>query len=132
MAICGPGPWKESEWMLAGWFFTLATFTFLCWKKETPQPGVIVLPSLLGLLAFVCIHLELLKTNTPERGAVTASILASLILCAALHSMTLGHHYLNAKGLPIKYLRDANKALWGLLGMRALWDARRVFAYRSS
>ena len=36
--------------------------------------------------------------------------------------MTLGHHYLNVRGLPIKYLSRANSVFWVLLGLRLLWD----------
>ena len=102
------------------WLLTLAFVTLFYWKKESPPALVAAIPSLSGLFAFTSIQLEFFNDFPLEKSVV--NILAGLILCATLHAMTLGHHYLNVKGLPLKHLKDADNVLWVLLGLRLLWD----------
>ena len=111
--------------LLLIWFFSLLFITLFYWKRECPPARLMTLPVLLGLFAFVSTELEFLN-GFPFKGIVI-SILAALILCGSLHSMTLGHHYLNVRGLPIKHLTHANNALWALLGLRLLWDFYNLF-----
>ncbi|MBI4436174.1 MAG: hypothetical protein HY590_02020 [Candidatus Omnitrophica bacterium] len=113
--------------LLILWFFSLALLTFFYWKKETPQALFIVFSTLLGLFAFARTQLELLPHLPFKEGITAVSILAGLILSSSLHSMTLGHHYLNVRGLPIDHLRRANNVLWTLLGLRILWDFYFLF-----
>ena len=114
--------------LLTMWFFSFAFVTFFYWKKESLHTGAIVPVPLLGLFAFARTQSELL--HYPLEGHFSLAmigILAGLILYASLHAMMLGHHYLNAKGLPMKHLRWANAVLWSLLGLRILWDIYFLF-----
>ena len=113
--------------LLAIWFFPFAFLTFFYWNREYPNSFVIAVPSLFGLLAFTRTQSELLGGLPLKGGVAVTGILAGLILCASLHSMMLGHHYLNVKGLPIWHLRRATYILWGLLGLRILWDLYLLF-----
>ena len=113
--------------LLMVWFFTFALLTFFYWKKEYPNPGVIAVPSLFGLFAFAGVQSEFLNHFPLRKSMVITGILAGLILCGVLHSMMLGHHYLNARGLPMKHLRRANNVLWTLLGLRIIWDLYFLF-----
>lgn len=113
--------------LLILWGSLLACLTLFYWKKGSPRRLAITLPALLGLLAFTGTQRELLD-DFPLGGSVTfISILAGLILCASLHSMTLGHHYLNVRGLPLEHLKRATLVLWTLLGGRLLWDLYFLF-----
>jgi len=111
--------------LLMIWFFTLLFLTFFYWKKDCPSANLTTIPVLFGLFAFVSTQLELLN-DFPLWGSLI-NILAGLILCASLHSMTLGHHYLNVRGLPMKHLTYATNVLWALLGLRILWDLCFLF-----
>ena len=112
--------------LLSIWFLSFAFLTFFYWNKEYPLAGIVALPSLFGFFAFAKTESELLHIPTLDSRPLT-SILAGLILCASLHAMMLGHHYLNAKGLPMKHLRWANTVLWSLLGLRIIWDFYFLF-----
>jgi len=113
--------------LLMIWFFLSALFACHYWKKEFPQSLVVAIPALFGFFAFASTHCELLPHLALNKSAVLINILAGLILCATLHSMTLGHWYLNVRGLPIGHLRRANTVLWILLGLRLIWDLYFLF-----
>lgn len=113
--------------LLALWFLSLGSLTLFYWKKETFQALAVVLPTLFGLLAFVRTQFELLPDLPFKKEAAVAGILGGVILSSSLHSMTLGHHYLNVRGLPIDHLRRANNAFWGFLFLRILWDLYFLF-----
>lgn len=113
--------------LLILWGTTLACFTLFYWKKESPRALPIALASLLGLFAFASTQFELLNDLSLTKNMILINILAGLILCASLHSMTLGHHYLNVRGLPMTHLSHANNVLWILLGLRLLWDLTFLF-----
>ena len=121
------GPFsKETKCFSGIWFILLAGWTFFYWKKESAGLSAGLIPPLLGLLAFAKTESELLHIPTLD-SRVLISILGGSVLCASLHAMMLGHHYLNAKGLPMKHLRWANAVLWSLLGLRILWDSYFLF-----
>ena len=110
------------------WFLTLTLVTVVYWKREYAPAFVIAIPSLIGLLALFMVHFRFLwLTRMPFVSGFFIHILAGLILCASLHSMMLGHHYLNAKGLPMKHLGWASTVLWVLLGLRIVWDLYFLF-----
>lgn len=119
--------------LLLVWFSSLMLLSLFYWNKESPKASAIVIPPLFGFFAFFAAQFELLDSLTLKQGMV-AGVLAGLVLCGSLHSMTLGHHYLNVRGLPIRHLRRANNALWVLLGVRLVWDSFFLFygkmAYR--
>lgn len=102
--------------------FFLATFEY--WKKETVNPVIITIISLLGFKLYMKAHAHFLGW---DQSAVIASLLAGLILSAALYAMNLGHWYLNVHGLPLTHLKKATIALGVLLGLRLLWDVFMFF-----
>ncbi len=106
--------------LLLTWWLTLALFAFYYWKKESSPSYAVAVPSLFGLFAFLGVQSKFFHHPSPEVGVT--NVLSGIILCAALHSMMLGHHYLNVRGLSLDYLKRANKVLWTLLGLRLLWD----------
>ncbi len=106
--------------LLSAWFLFLAAVIFFSWKKEYPSQIMIFFPFLPGLWAFFQIQSHFSGPLFFEKGLM--GILGALILCESLHSMMLGHHYLNVRGLPIGHLRRAVYLFWGLLGLRLLWD----------
>jgi len=116
--------------LLMVWFFSLALLTLFYWKKEYPQVHAIIVLSLFGLFAFIMTLFEFFFMGDAYISLLSCflvNILAGSILCASLHSMTLGHHYLNVRGLPIDHLKRATNVLWALLGFRILWDLYFLF-----
>ncbi len=106
------------------WKVSLVSFSSYFWKKEYPKPLFMTIPSLLGLYAYAQMQTFLLGSNLLQ---IIAAILGGLIFCASLFAMNLGHWYLNVHGLPIIHLKRSCYVLWGLLGVRLLWNIGWLF-----
>lgn len=111
---------KAFVWL--GVFF-LATFEY--WKKQTVNPLIITVVSLLGFKVYVMAHMFFLGWDP---WAVIAGLLAGLVLSAAFYAMNLGHWYLNVHGLPLGHLKRATVALGVVLALRLIWDVVVFFS----
>lgn len=125
--IAGEGITFLTKGLLILWLATLALLLIIFWKRDCPPTGLIAVSSLIGFLAFASTQKELFNDFSGTGEMILTNSLAGLILSATLHSMTLGHHYLNVRGLPMKHLSRANNVLWMLLGLRLLWDLYFLF-----
>ena len=114
--------------LLTIWFILLLIFTAYYWRKSYPNPGMISLPVLAGLYAFIYVHAFLCLPQTPL--AILINILGGLIFCISVFSMNLGHWYLNVHGLPMKHLKKAVYVFAALLSLRLIWDIFYVMRVR--
>ena len=89
------------------------------WKKEYPNPKLVLLSCLIGIYAFVRMQAHLIE---PGWSIAFIGVLSGLIFCSALFAMNLGHWYLNVHGLPMSHLMRTVNIFWVLLGIRAVWD----------
>ena len=101
--------------LAAIWFLFSFGVTAFYWRKETVGLAAITVASLLGGI----LYFQLLQVSAT---AFVLSLLANAIFCASLYAMNLGHWYLNVHGLPIAHLKRASYFLWGLIGLRLVWD----------
>lgn len=101
------------------WMAAAIGITAYYWTKETVNPGIVSVLTLLGLLITYFVHAQLISADIIS---FLISILGGLIFVASLFVMNLGHWYLNVHGLPIKHLRNSAYILWILIALRAAWD----------
>jgi hypothetical protein len=102
------------------WNLLLSGLTCFYWEKESPNPRMLTISSLMGIGAFLRVQAEWVN---PHWDAALMSILGGLILTASIFAMNLGHFYLNVHGLPICYLRRAVHVFGAALMLRTMLDA---------
>ncbi len=101
------------------WSIALLLLTGFYWSKEYPNPYVLLMPIILGLINFVQLQSFYIS---PDWKFVIVGILAGAVFTASMYAMNLGHFYLNVHGLPVKHLVWATHVfLWTLLA-RLVWD----------
>lgn len=113
--------------MIVSWVVILFVVTFISWKKETPNPFIVTVPCVWGLVALAAIFEEILGKGADPMGLLLC-ILSGFIFSAALYAMNLGHWYLNVHGLTLKHLRKAVYAFGGFLALRLLFDIYVLFS----
>ncbi len=101
------------------WLGLFLFLTFAYWKKETVNPVMVTVVSIIGMMVYVKTHSYLLGFDWP---GILVSLIGGLILSGAFYAMNLGHWYLNVHGLPLSHLKKATIALGCLLGVRLIWD----------
>lgn len=106
------------------WLGLLLFITFMYWKRETVNPWVLTIPSLIG--SGIIWQLEQMWLG-PNFLIFLTTVLGGMIFCAALFAMNLGHWYLNVHGLPLAHLRQATYVFWGWLLVRAWVDGYLIF-----
>ncbi len=116
--------------VLLSWALILLAVTYINWKKEKVDPVMISVPCLWGSIGFMMIHPEILGFEIGVLAGII-SILAGIILSAALYAMNLGHWYLNVHGLPIKHLRWAVNVFGAFLAVRLLFDAVALVSFQA-
>jgi len=115
--------------MVFSWAAMLLIITYANWKKETPNPFMVTVPCVWGMVLFVFSYEEILGRGI-EPIAIPIGILSGLIFSSALYAMNLGHWYLNVHGLPIKHLRWAVNVFGVFLMLRLLVDIFGLFAFK--
>ncbi|MCB9748107.1 MAG: hypothetical protein H6755_06845 [Candidatus Omnitrophica bacterium] len=108
--------WKISFWSVSKYY----------WSREYPKVLPLTISSFLGSVAYIYLQKFLLDSNGQ---AITISILAGFIFCAALFAMNLGHWYLNVHGLKLGHLIRSVYLLWGFLLLRLLWNVYYIFTH---
>ena len=109
----------DLKWTVTVWKVVFLSISWYSWKKEHPSPALMGIGSVLGMFAFLRLQANLIA---PGGEIAFIGILGSVIFCAALYAMNLGHWYLNVHGLPIKHLSRAIRVVWVALSLRLLWD----------
>lgn len=110
------------DWLklsMGGWIISSLLAAFWQWKKESPNPVIITLPSIGGLIIFPLLHQYWIGGDF---NWVVSWLLGGFILSSTLYAMNLGHWYLNVHGLPIIHLRRATQVFAVCLMVRLLWD----------
>jgi len=109
------------------WKAVFISVSSYSWKKEYPDPKLILLPCLFGIYAFTRVQAHMIE---PGWSVAFIGILNGLIFCCALFAMNLGHWYLNVHGLPMSHLMRTMNIFWILLTIRAVWDIYLIFNAR--
>jgi hypothetical protein len=100
------------------WKATFLAVSRFYWKKEYPNPKVILIPCVFGLINFVQLQSFYVA---PDWRIATIGILAGIVLASSLYAMNLGHWYLNVHGLPLKHLRWSMHVFFASLAIRFIW-----------
>jgi len=111
------------QYWIVGWELLLLCITAFYWKKESANPVVLTVVSILGILLFVCVQSFLINDSV---YLIIASLIAGCILTTSMYAMNLGHYYLNVHGLNMKYIRNATAAFWAFVLLRFIWDIRMI------
>ncbi len=106
------------------WKISLLSVSSYSWKKEYPSVWLMTIPFFLGLYAYAQLQGYYLGFSLNK---LIIAFLSGFIFCSSLFAMNLGHWYLNVHGLPIIHLKRACYVLWGLLGLRLLWNMCLLF-----
>lgn len=101
------------------WKMVFLAVSQYSWRKESPNPFLLTVPSVIGLSLFVKLQAYWIG---PDLRLAVAGVLGGLIFCAVLYAMNLGHWYLNVRGLPLKHLRRAVSVAAFFLALRLVWD----------
>lgn len=109
------------------WTTTFFFMSRFYWKKEFPNPYILLIPVVFGLINFIQLQAYYVSSDWK---ILVAGILAGMVFTSSLYAMNLGHFYLNVHGLPIKHLSWATHAfLWSLI-IRLIWDMGLFFQTR--
>ena len=97
------------------------------WHRDRVREWVVTLPCIFGIGLFVRLQSSVLDARFPELADAPAlwlfSVFAGLIPVLTVYTTALGHWYLETRGrVPVLYLRNGVRLLWGVLGFRLLWD----------
>jgi len=107
------------KWVTVAWTMTLFFMSGYYWKKEFPNPYMLLIPVILGLINFVQLQSYYVSSDWK---ILMAGLLAGMVFTSSMYAMNLGHFYLNVHGLPIKHLSWAiHVFLWSLV-IRLIWD----------
>ena len=107
------------------WKASLISVSKYFWKKGSPDPRLLTIPFIFGLLAYSRLHMYLLGQGG---DGIASWVLGGFILCSSLFAMNLGHWYLNVHGLPIAHLKRATYILGIFLAVRLIFDAVIIFS----
>lgn len=105
--------------IVTAWKAVFLSVSGYSWKKAYPNPGIMSLPSLLGIYAFIRLQAHLVG---PGWIVTFIGALSGLILCAAVFAVKLSRWPLTAHGPSGIHLGRAIHVLLFFLGARALWD----------
>jgi hypothetical protein len=111
------------------WKIILFSVSKYSWRKEYPDPKLMLVPCLLGTYTFIRFQAFLIEPGWP---IAFIGVLSGLIFCCILFAMNLGHWYLNVHGLPMAPLIRTVNILWILLTIRTVWDIYFMSAGRVS
>ncbi len=106
------------------WAAILFIISGYYWKKEYPNPYVLLIPVVLGLINFI--QLQALYISSDWK-IMMIGLLAGMVFTSSMYAMNLGHFYLNVHGLPIKHLVWATHAFLASLTLRLMWDIYLFF-----
>lgn len=123
--------WSDLSYFIksvtVAWTMTFFFISGYYWKKEFPNPYILLIPAALGLINFIQLQSYYVSSDWK---ILMAGILAGMVFTSSMYAMNLGHFYLNVHGLPIKHLlRATHVFLWSLI-IRLIWDMFLFFQTR--
>ena len=103
------------------WFASFMLITALYWNSEHINNTIITAIGMLGMGTMIRV-VFILAPELNQYAVWFTLLLGSAITAAVFFAMILGHWYLNVIELPIRLLKKASVAMWGLLAIRTIWD----------
>lgn len=107
--------------LAALWLVCTLVIACAYWNRDAIHEWVVSLPSILGATLFAVAAPAVFGDITPSMLVI--SVIAGIVVAAAVYSTTFGHWFLETKGrVPIQYLTSGVIVLWAALAARAAWD----------